>query len=360
MSHPYSPLTNSRPTKMRLASVCWLPIASPDYFADVLARGSNAPIVRNHRTLNQDGGKPDFIVLSFKEVIRGFDSGKKDSNATVVEMVLMDGSYTCIVARLNSGIVYKLRKNHLLPGSGIRVLDHQFIWHWSSRANHWKGILFITDFEWSHPPAVNSFRYKEAEEAASFACEDFQKDRFDLDTIDYIKKTRSVVPLNYKMEDNGSWYWTQISVEGFTKGFWIRNKDTKHLWPVALSERRKRTYTHREELMNNPEYEFCKCQEEYGLKDCVLEAFLLYHVNYSDVFQQVVDRLGEENVSATKWDELSQNHKRWALYWFYSVNIFCHKGRKKLPMCFVKHVRGLYPDPVGSAYTGFKLKDEEA
>jgi hypothetical protein len=162
MSHPYIPVTNPRPSNMKLTSICWLPIASPDYLADVLARGSDAPMVRKHKNLNHEGGKPEFIVLSFKEIVRGFDSGKKDSNATVVEMVVMDGSYTCIVARLNSGVVHKLRKNELYPGFGIRVLDHHFIWHWNSRINHWNGILFISDFEWTQAPTVNTYRYKES------------------------------------------------------------------------------------------------------------------------------------------------------------------------------------------------------
>jgi hypothetical protein len=73
---------------MKLASVCWDPFASPDYIADVIFQKNNKPVVRD-RSLHQSGGNPSFIVLHFKEVVlvRGFDSGKIDSSAPVVEMV---------------------------------------------------------------------------------------------------------------------------------------------------------------------------------------------------------------------------------------------------------------------------------
>ena len=95
---------------------------------------------------------------------------------------------------------------------------------------------------------------------------------------------------------------------------------------------------------------------------CVLNGYPLSKVCRKQLYDLVNDRferMGEP--SAGSFDEMQPNHKRWCLYWFYSVNIFNHKGnkRQKLPNCFVERVRAMYPDAIGSCYTGFKAQADE-
>ena len=73
-----------------------------------------------------------------------------------------------------------------------------------------------------------------------------------------------------------------------------------------------------------------------------------------DVYDQVYERLGG-SVQGDNFDELKPNHKRWSMYWFYSVNILGVTGKRhqKLPNCLVKYIRDLYPNPVGTTFTGF-------
>jgi hypothetical protein len=212
---------------MKLATFCWEPFASPDYMADVIIQKNNKPVVR-FCSLHQSGGDPSFIVLHFKEVVRGFDSGKNDAHAPVVEMVLMDGSYTCFVGRLNSGVVKKLCKGVLHPGSLLTVKQHDFIWHWAEdEVVRWKTVMLIHDFDWNNPPGINPNRYPDAVDADSFATDDFQKDRIDLDVVERVECYKFILPLNYKMENTGGWYWTMLHEEGVKCGFWIQSPENR-------------------------------------------------------------------------------------------------------------------------------------
>jgi hypothetical protein len=93
----------------------------------------------------------------------------------------------------------------------------------------------------------------------------------------------------------------------------------------------------------------------------VLQYYPLLKVCREDLYAQVVERVGTENIDATEFDLFKPNHKRWSLYWFYSVNVFNHRGSRRypLPPCFVKAVRDAFPDPPGVCYTGFRRNREE-
>lgn len=145
---------------MRIESLCWKPkVASPDYMADVLVQKHSKPTVRGCN-LRVQGGHPEFIILKSKTCLRGCNNGKKnevESQVPIVEMILMDGSYTCFVARLNSGIVKLLKGNEPFPGASIKVKDHAFIWLWNEQLVEWRTVMFIKDFEWEHEPHTSSY-----------------------------------------------------------------------------------------------------------------------------------------------------------------------------------------------------------
>ena len=335
----------------------WEPAASPDYMADVIVTKHSKPTVRS-TNLKPIGGNPNFIVLRTKEIFRGFDGGSP-RNADMVktlEIVLMDGSFTCFVARINTGIMKKLHDTKLIPGCKLTVLDHEFIWLYDfDELIKRRVVMFIKDFEWEFPPLLAKF--PEAVENDSWRCPDLSKDRFLTSVIDSILTQKTVVALNYSMEVDCSWYWDDLSDDGMYKGYWIQNEETKRLWKDFLDhEKNKRRRIYKKNLQTNAsEDDPCDCMDVFGFRGCVLEMYPVGRVCRKDVYDQVYHRLSG-SVKGDHFDELKPNHKRWAMYWYYSVNILgvTGKQRKKLPNCFVKYIRNRYPDPVGQTYTGFR------
>ena len=128
------------------------------------------------------------------------------------------------------------------------------------------------------------------------------------------------------------------------------------MWRNLLSERKRQAAAIEISLGSGLE-DFCDCQDKFDLKNCILEMYPLGKCCRKDIYDQVSDRLSG-NVAGECFDELAPNHKRWSIYWYYSVNVLGVTGtkRKKLPSCFVQYVRQFYPDPVGACYTGFKEK----
>ena len=338
------------------STIVWEPVASPDYMADVIITQHSKPTVRG-TDLKPIGGKPNLTVLRTKEVYRGFDGGSPRSADMVktYELVLMDGSYCCFVARLNSGIIHKLLSTKIIPGSRITVLDHEFIWLLDDDdIINRRTVMFIKDFKWELPPL--EAKNREALVVDSWRGPDLNKDRFLIEVIDKVMSTKNVIPLNYKMDLDCSWYWDELSHDGIHKGFWIQCLDSKRLWKnFQTHERNKRSRKYLSNLQAGiAEPDPCECEEMYALRNCVLEMYPVARVCKKDVYDQVHERLAG-SVKGDHFDELKPNHKRWSLYWYYSVNILgvTGKQRKKLPNCFVQYVRNRYPDPVGQTYTGF-------
>ena len=139
--------SNNPPTILKMkVSILWeTGAASPDYMADVITMHYSKPTVRGP-TLRLVGGKPSFIVAKTKEVYRGFDGGSdsQNSKAKTMEMVLFDGSFTCFVARLNTGVYHKVRDVRLIAGTKITVLDHEFIWMWNESLLETRAVMFIS------------------------------------------------------------------------------------------------------------------------------------------------------------------------------------------------------------------------
>ena len=144
--------------------------------------------------------------------------------------------------------------------------------------------------------------------------------------------------------------------EAVKSGYWVRAKESKRLWAQVVLDRKRAAAKIEASLDSGPES--CKCQYEYDLENCVLETYPLSKVCRMELYEQVKERLGE--VESDSFDDLSARHKRWCVYWFYSVNVLFgnnkKKIRRKLPDCFVEYVRGYYPEPAGETYTGFKEK----
>ena len=220
---------------------------------------------------------------------------------------------------------------------------------------HRHTVMFIKDFEWSFPPLEAKF--PEAVKSDSWRCPDLSKDRFQTSVLDDVLKQKSVLPLNYTMEVDCSWYWDALSDECLYRGYWIQNEETKRLSKNFIThEKNKHQHSFTKKVQSGiVEDEPCDCMEVFGLSACVLELYPVGKVCKKGIYDQVHQRLSG-SVKGDHFDELKANHKRWSLYWYYSVNILgvTGKQRRKLPNCFVQFVRNRYPDPVGQTYTGFR------
>jgi hypothetical protein len=110
-----------------------------------------------------------------------------------------------------------------------------------------------------------------------------------------------------------------------------------------LTERKKRASIAAAE--ENPDDSKCTCKEHYDLRKCVLELYPVSMVCKQDIYDQVVERIGTDNICLEEFDGFLPNHKRWACYWYYSINILNHRGRMRrpLPPCFIQCIRALYP-----------------
>ena len=273
----------------------------------------------------------------------------------------MDGSYTCFAARLNSGCIGNLTERQLPPGSLVVTHKHHFIRLWNDNEMRWRYIMIIDDFGWKYPPCLPLHSAaEEIREADTWTGSDLHKDRFDLAVIDKVLKDKCVQPLNYKMQQegqsDGKWYWTAMGYVGLKRGgCWVQAKESKELWTsMLLGKKTKRSF---QQLEEHEEEDLCDCCGKYQLSRCVLEEYPLFQACRKDVYEQVSERL-QGNVDGEDFESLAPNHKRWSMYYWYSVNIFCNTaGRSELPKCFVAYVRSMYPDPVGEAYTGFVPKD---
>ena len=143
------------------------------------------------------GGKPSFIVMQSKEVFRGFEGGtpSRDARARTYDLVLMDGSYSCFAARLNSGIIRKLNGHELGRGAKITVNDHDFIWMWNEDLLETRTVMFIKDFEWEHSPALHQLKQRESLEVQSWRSSEFNKDMFDSTPLDKVMREKAIVHL---------------------------------------------------------------------------------------------------------------------------------------------------------------------
>jgi hypothetical protein len=105
----------------------------------------------------------------------------------------------------------------------------------------------------------------------------------------------------------------------------------------------------------------CTCKSQYDLCNCVLLSYPISKVCKEDLYGQVVERVSTKNIAGNEFDSFKPNHKSWSLYWFFLVNIFNHRGCKRvsLPPCFIKAVLDAFPDPSGVCYTGFCRNREE-
>jgi hypothetical protein len=328
---------------------------SPDFIADYLVQNNPKPTVRNDNLRLESGLKPTFVVMACERKERCYaGSNNLVGSSVCYDFVLMDGSKTVFAARLNSGLSKQLHGYSVLPGASLTVTDWDMIplRHDPDEAIMNRLVMFIKGFTWTPAPSVNTFLLPEIDSANEWTTDCFQKARFDFAVVGQVAKQKCVRMFNWCLDKKTKdWGYAILQEIGVDYGYWIRHDSTKVMWKQQLADRKRAALAASATLPTT-----CTCKEHYDLRKCVLVLYPISTVCKKDIYDQVAERIGTDNIPSPEFDGFLPTHKRWACYWYYSVNIFSHRGclRRPLPPCFVRKVRELYPEPAGVCYTGFK------
>jgi hypothetical protein len=328
---------------------------SPDFIADYLVGNNPHPTIRNDKLRLIPRLKPTFVVMSCHKKERCFKSSDtKVGIADCYDFVLMDGSKTLFAARLNSGLTKQIHGYNILPGASITVLDWDIIplCHSEVEPIMNRMVMFIKAFTWTTAPSINSFAHPEMASSDEWTTDTFQKALFDFDMVRDVEQNKSIRMYNWCMDrKTGTWRYTGLAETGVVYGYWIRHEETKIMWKNQLASRKK------EALVANLDTEDdnkCTCKEVYDLRQCVLITYPVGQVCKLDIYDQVAERIGTDNICSLEFDGFQPSHKRWSMYWYFAINILNARGKARwpLPPCFVKAVRDLYPEPGDILYTG--------
>jgi hypothetical protein len=79
------------------------------------------------------------------------------------------------------------------------------------------------------------------------------------------------------------------------------------------------------------------------MERCILDVHAVSSVDEEELFHEVKERL-KGKIKASLFNELSQSHKRWCLYWYYTITFFHFGGgpaqELPLPVSSMQSVKG--------------------
>jgi hypothetical protein len=78
-------------------------------------------------------------------------------------------------------------------------------------------------------------------------------------------------------------------------GYWVRYEETKRMWKQQLANQQKLAAAAVEEQEAEKSKE-CTCKQHYDLHKCVNELYPIRHVCKHDIYNQVVERIGTDNI----------------------------------------------------------------
>jgi hypothetical protein len=285
---------------------------SPDFITDYLVQGGDnpKPTVRNDRLRLVPRLHPTFVVMSCQVKERCFKSSEA-SNGTCVcyDFVLMDGSKTLFSARLNSGLSKQLHRYNVFPGASMTITDYDIIplCHEEDEPIVNRMVMFIKGFSWTTAPAVNTFAFPGVAEADDWTTDTFQKAIFDFYVVRSVETIRM---FNYGMDKRtGRWHYSLLHETGVRHGYWIRHEETKRVWQNQLEDQKRKANT----ISNHIPDSTCTCKEHYDLCRCILASYPISKVCKIDIYSQVAERIGLDNVDLDEFDGFTASHKCWSL-----------------------------------------------
>ena len=298
------------------------------------------------------------ILLRVKKEVRSF--GNDRSTATIFKLVVMDGSNNVFLCALNSGLSKKFIDVNLSPGATICLTDYKWI---SFEPPDWKDGTLARSL-----CLVDKLEVNDAPTGFGVFCDDesavtleYSSTILDEEVIINALDYQHIVFTYPVHEDKyGAYIFGLMSVGDVITAQFIPDKQMRRKFiDVGNKVKKRRVGVDANSPAQSPDKPACSCHK-HGIMDCVLDVYPLHAMDEDVLYEQINHRLMGK-VYCEWFYSLSPSHKRWAYYWWYSVNIFHVKsGRKELPACFLYAVRQLYPNTEkADDFTGFKEIGEE-
>jgi hypothetical protein len=235
----------------------------------------------------------------------------------------MDGSKTLFAARLNSGLLNQIKGYSIYPGASLTVMDWEFVplCHLEHEPILNRVVMSIKGFSWTPAPSINTFAQPEFESSDEWTTDMFQnKSILDLDLVCDVEKNKFIRMYNWCKNRKVTLHYSCLVETGVLYGYWIHHEETKRLWKKQLNDRKQEAAALATGGADNEEGSKCTYKDNYDLRQSVLVTFRIGQVCKQDIYDQVVEMIGTDNICSSEFDGFLPNHKHWSLYWYYSVN----------------------------------------
>lgn len=312
------------------------------HFGKQILDVNDKPINYN-KQLESVNGPIKLTMVTMYEEIRKY-GGRSCPAVTVRSMVLMDSLNFLIKAKLNTGtnILFE-GGGHPNPGSTITLKQYYVVrFHKDSD----RVLLLVNDLSWYYPPYLPVCTSPVAStDGTAVIPDEYITQWYESELQHKVYKTALVVKAclhTGPKEIDFKSYLAEAPVE-VTSVNDVTLHTTKKQKTCAVTDCLGKT---------------CDCITKHGYLTCIVDMFPLSNMDWPDLYDQVVDRL-DRNVRGASFEDFPPRHKRWALYWWYAINIFHIKGRASpLPDCFTDAVRKRFPNSNSEGYVGFRSTED--
>ena len=299
------------------------------YYKNVAVTGFATEIVltgEEYAPIKKSSAKSLYFVVL--DVYQGRNCELKSKIETpFLELCLMDGSHGVFRARLHSRLTKLVAKNlsYFTAGNIVGVAGYQILWLKSQ--DHFQSRFVMLVGQIQHhcsPPKVSQMLHPE------FVC-----DRIDKDVLWQAMDHSMVVFMSQKLVGKFR-QWTLMPVADLKRGYFLP-EGLQRAQFVAGSRKRK-----------FDQEGACACTSKLGMRDCVLDVFPIFSVDFVEAFQQQKFRLKN---SGDDFDCLHQTDKRLCVAKYYILNyVSLAGGSYSIPLCFQDSLRKMFPDPKGEFF----------
>jgi len=321
---------------MLLHTACYYPDASPGFVASLLHGNFQSPDIYDSVEKGGDictdeygcvaSPVPGSLVAKMIWINKEVRNYRGKHAVSVVTMVLLDGDYNAFKATFDSGLSGRFVEDEYLPGATV-VLKRFTVLPMRDTADEStaRAIVFVKDFAMMEGPSLAD--YDVDWDMPSVIEPDFRRMHVDSAVVEKVATGYLIATQALPVND-----WL-VRTFGDATG-------------------KKRGHA------NEEENEDCDCVKKFGYVTCMKDTYPVERLSVTDLYEQVYKRL-HGHVSASSFDGMEPNHKRWCFYWWYAINMFHVRGRAEpLPTCFCNYVKGKYPNKEGKPYVGFKTTDQ--
>jgi hypothetical protein len=336
----------------RLTIFNFVATASTGFMHDVIAMNEDYPLIRTEDNDFDDetglgiptqGANLHVILLRATRELRYY--GVRHQPSAALKLVVADGTGVMFPAVFNSGLKSRLVNVKFFPGTVVVVKRYSMIRLESGKHDEYKLTLLIHDFEYLPVPEKNK--------EGVYTCSEKVRQMFvDTRAIDHVEQTKCVTYLKSVDLESGYTVWKLADTAKINRsGAFITDPDLKKKYLEWFWARSAKRTCDEFSKRTPPDTAKCQCRLRFDFSQCIAKTVPEESIDKEELFEQVKTRLSG-NVEADSFDELKAPHKRWALYYYYAVNVLFigSSKRTRLPDCLVDTIRDAYPNMDGEDY----------